>query len=167
MRIAAEPGGAAAFASLLSGAYQPAAGETVVVVISGGNANVMKTDLYTKAVLTVIAVCLVWMCVNGATPCRWHGTARHGEGGSRSTDAGHPRQRGRRAHLLAAGPACEPRQRKGIPIYTQQGIRVNLGAQPLPVTVNNCPAAGVGEIASAGKRTGIRYWCTSCANRRR
>ena len=37
MRIAAEPAGAAAFASLLSGAYQPAAGETVVAVISGGN----------------------------------------------------------------------------------------------------------------------------------
>ena len=39
MRIAAEPGGAAAFAALLSGAYQPAAGETVAVVISGGNAS--------------------------------------------------------------------------------------------------------------------------------
>ena len=39
MRIAAEPGGSAAFAALLSGAYQPAAGETVVVVISGGNAS--------------------------------------------------------------------------------------------------------------------------------
>jgi len=38
MRIAAEPGGAAAFAALLSRAYQPAAGETVAVVISGGNA---------------------------------------------------------------------------------------------------------------------------------
>ena len=28
----------------------------------------MKIDAYTKAVLTVIAACLVWMCVNGATP---------------------------------------------------------------------------------------------------
>ncbi len=37
MRIAAEPGGAAAFAALVSRAYEPAAGETVVVVISGGN----------------------------------------------------------------------------------------------------------------------------------
>jgi threonine dehydratase len=37
MRIAAEPGGAAAFAALLSRAYQAAPGETVVVVISGGN----------------------------------------------------------------------------------------------------------------------------------
>lgn len=28
----------------------------------------MKTDLYTKSVLTVMALCLVWMCVNGDTP---------------------------------------------------------------------------------------------------
>jgi threonine dehydratase len=39
MRTATEPGGAAAFAALLSGAYQPVQGETVVVVISGGNAT--------------------------------------------------------------------------------------------------------------------------------
>ena len=32
-----EPGGAAAFASLLSGAYHPQAGERVAVVICGGN----------------------------------------------------------------------------------------------------------------------------------
>jgi threonine dehydratase len=36
-RIVAEPGGAAAFAALLSGAYQPAAGERVGVIISGAN----------------------------------------------------------------------------------------------------------------------------------
>ena len=28
----------------------------------------MKPDLYTKFVLTVIAACLVWLCVNGVTP---------------------------------------------------------------------------------------------------
>jgi hypothetical protein len=28
----------------------------------------MKVDTYTKVVLTVIAACLVWMCVNGAMP---------------------------------------------------------------------------------------------------
>jgi threonine dehydratase len=39
MRIAAEPGGVAAFAALLSGAYQPVPADTVVVVISGGNAT--------------------------------------------------------------------------------------------------------------------------------
>jgi hypothetical protein len=28
----------------------------------------MKVDAYTKAVLTTIAVCLVWICLNGVTP---------------------------------------------------------------------------------------------------
>jgi threonine dehydratase len=37
LRIVAEPGGAAAFAALLSGRYQPASGERVGVVLSGGN----------------------------------------------------------------------------------------------------------------------------------
>jgi len=37
LRIVAEPGGSAAFAALLSGAYQPARGERVCVVISGAN----------------------------------------------------------------------------------------------------------------------------------
>lgn len=36
-RILAEPGGATAFAALVSGVYRPADGETVVVVVSGGN----------------------------------------------------------------------------------------------------------------------------------
>lgn len=35
--IVAEPGGAAAYAALLSGAYRPAPGERVCVVVSGGN----------------------------------------------------------------------------------------------------------------------------------
>ena len=37
IRVVAEPGGAAAFAALVSGVYQPAPGERVGVVISGGN----------------------------------------------------------------------------------------------------------------------------------
>jgi threonine dehydratase len=37
VRIAAEPGGAATLAALLEGGYQPAAGERVGVVVSGGN----------------------------------------------------------------------------------------------------------------------------------
>ncbi len=37
VRIVAEPGGAAAFAALVSGAYVPAPGERVGVVVSGGN----------------------------------------------------------------------------------------------------------------------------------
>ena len=39
MRIAAEPGGAAAFAAILSGAYAPGAGERVGVLVSGGNST--------------------------------------------------------------------------------------------------------------------------------
>jgi threonine dehydratase len=37
LRVIAEPGGSAAFAALLSGAYVPAPGERVGVVVSGGN----------------------------------------------------------------------------------------------------------------------------------
>lgn len=37
LRVAAEPGGAAAFAALLSGGYAPAAGERVGVLVCGGN----------------------------------------------------------------------------------------------------------------------------------
>ena len=37
VRVVAEPGGAAAFAALLSGRYQPRAGEHVGVLLSGGN----------------------------------------------------------------------------------------------------------------------------------
>jgi threonine dehydratase len=44
LRIVAEPGGAAAFSALLSGAYRPAAGERVGVVISGGNSAAVDFD---------------------------------------------------------------------------------------------------------------------------
>jgi threonine dehydratase len=37
MRIVAEPGGSAAFAALVSGAYVPGSSERVGVVVSGGN----------------------------------------------------------------------------------------------------------------------------------
>ena len=45
LRIVAEPGGAAAFSAILSGAYRPAAGERVAVVISGGNTTAVNFDL--------------------------------------------------------------------------------------------------------------------------
>jgi threonine dehydratase len=44
VRIAAEPGGAAAFAALLSGAYRPQAGERVGIVVSGGNSTAVDFD---------------------------------------------------------------------------------------------------------------------------
>ena len=42
LRIAAEPGGAAAFAALLSGKYQAKSGERVGVVICGGNTTAVN-----------------------------------------------------------------------------------------------------------------------------
>ena len=44
LRIVAEPGGAAAFAGLASGAYRPLTGERVAVVISGGNTTAVNFD---------------------------------------------------------------------------------------------------------------------------
>jgi threonine dehydratase len=44
LRIVAEPGGAAAFAALLCGAYEPRPGERVGVVVSGGNTTAVDFD---------------------------------------------------------------------------------------------------------------------------
>jgi threonine dehydratase len=41
-RIIAEPGGATAFAALLSGAYRPSPGERVAVIVCGGNTTAVK-----------------------------------------------------------------------------------------------------------------------------
>jgi threonine dehydratase len=45
LRIAAEPGGAAAFSALLSGAYTPQPGERVAVIICGGNTAAVNFDI--------------------------------------------------------------------------------------------------------------------------
>jgi threonine dehydratase len=42
LRIVAEPGGAAAFAALLSSGYQPAPGERIGVVLCGGNTTAVS-----------------------------------------------------------------------------------------------------------------------------
>jgi threonine dehydratase len=44
LRLVAEPGGATAFAALLSGAYLPAAGERLAVIVSGGNTTSVSFD---------------------------------------------------------------------------------------------------------------------------
>lgn len=44
LRIASEPGGAAAFAALLSGAYQPQRGERVGVLLCGANVDLAKLE---------------------------------------------------------------------------------------------------------------------------
>jgi hypothetical protein len=74
----------------------------------------MKPDLYTKAVLTIIAACLVWLCVGGVTPT-----------------------------ALAQAPAMPPPTRvllvdeRNVPLPTAQGLHVNVGPQGLPVLVTN------------------------------
>ena len=42
MRIAAEPGGAAALAALIAGSYGPAKGERIGVLVCGGNVDLAK-----------------------------------------------------------------------------------------------------------------------------
>jgi threonine dehydratase len=44
LRVVAEPGGAAAFAALLSGDYVPGPGERIGVVVCGGNTTAVKFD---------------------------------------------------------------------------------------------------------------------------
>ena len=45
LRIAAEPGGAAAFAALASGGYQPKRGERIGVLVCGGNTSAVSLSL--------------------------------------------------------------------------------------------------------------------------
>jgi threonine dehydratase len=44
LRVVAEPGGAAAFAALLSGRYRPASGERVGVLICGANTTAVNFE---------------------------------------------------------------------------------------------------------------------------
>ena len=44
MRVVTEPGGAAAFAALLSGRYKPSAGERVAVLLCGANTTAVKFE---------------------------------------------------------------------------------------------------------------------------
>ena len=48
LRVVAEPGGAAAFAALASGRYEPRAGERIGVVVSGGNTVAVDFDRATR-----------------------------------------------------------------------------------------------------------------------
>ena len=44
LRVVAEPGGAAAFAALLSGRYVPSPGERVGVLLCGANTTAVRFD---------------------------------------------------------------------------------------------------------------------------
>ena len=73
----------------------------------------MNVDTYTKGVLTIIAACLVWMCLNGVTPA---------------------------ANAQAKLPQPTPVvlvDANGMPIYTAEGLRVNTGKTIFPVAVMN------------------------------
>jgi hypothetical protein len=73
----------------------------------------MKTDAYTKAILTIIAACLMWMCLNGVTPVT-------------------------QAQVKPPEPAPVILvDAKGNPIFTAEGLRVNFGPKPLPVILTN------------------------------
>jgi hypothetical protein len=75
----------------------------------------MNVDAYTKGLLTVIAACLVWMCLNGVMPA---------------------------ANAQAKLPPPTPVvlvDANGMPIFTAQGLRVNFGNTIVPVSVANNP----------------------------
>ncbi len=44
LRFVAEPGGAAALSATTSGAYKPAAGERLGIIVRGGNTTAVKFD---------------------------------------------------------------------------------------------------------------------------
>ena len=44
LRLVAEPGGAAAFAAVLSGRYRPSAGERIGVLVCGANTTAVNFD---------------------------------------------------------------------------------------------------------------------------
>jgi hypothetical protein len=82
----------------------------------------MKTDLYTRIVLTVIAVCLVWLCVNSLTP---------------SAAAQADTQK-----VVVVGWNSNPlpviiADAKGAPLMGPNGLHVSIGEQVVPITIAN------------------------------
>jgi len=73
----------------------------------------MQSDLYTKSVLSVIALCLVWLCVNGLAPAV---TAQ--------ADA---------QRVVIVGWVDDD----GRSLVSRQGLRVDLDDRPVPVTLDN------------------------------
>jgi len=87
----------------------------------------MSNDLYLRAVLTVIALCLVWMCFNGVTP-----------------------------KAFAQAKPAEPMRvvlvdERNVAISTAQGLHVNLGLQTVPVSI----AAPVPVRVTSIERSGV------------
>ena len=86
----------------------------------------MSNDFYLRAVLTVIAVCLVWMCANGVTP-----------------------------KAFAQAKLAEPMRvvlvdEQNVPLSTAQGLHVSLGLQTVPVSIAAPVAVRVTSIERSG-----------------
>ena len=101
----------------------------------------MSTDLYTKSVLTVIALCLVWMCLNGLTPVtQAQAPTTQAQAKSAQMPAPTPvvlvNEKGVPIYT-SQGLRVSLVNEQGTPVYTPQGLRVNLAGEPVPVVVNN------------------------------
>jgi hypothetical protein len=86
----------------------------------------MKDDLYLRAVLTIIAACLVWMCLNGVTP----------------------------KTFAQAQPAAPMRvvlvDERNVPLSTAQGLHVSLGLRTMPVSITEPVPVRVTSIERSG-----------------
>jgi hypothetical protein len=86
----------------------------------------MRNELYLRAVLTVIAACLVWMCLNDVTPETF-------------------------AQAQPAGPMRVVLvDEQNVPLSTSQGLHVSLGLQTVPVSIAAPVAVRVTSVERAG-----------------
>ena len=97
----------------------------------------MKTDLYTKSVLTIIALCLVWRCINGETPVARAQAQPQAARPPQPTPVILVNEKGQPIYTTPGGLSVNLVNEKGQALYTAQGFRMNLGAQPLPVVLSN------------------------------
>jgi hypothetical protein len=86
----------------------------------------MNADFYTKTVLTVIAACLVWICVTNVTPVA-------------SAQVQQPLPT--RVMLV---------DERGAPLATALGLPVTFTNQALPVTINQTVPVAITSIERRG-----------------
>jgi hypothetical protein len=89
----------------------------------------MKTDLYTRTILTVIAACLVWLCVNSLTPS---------------------------ALAQADVQKVMLVDTRGLPVIGALGLRVNFGDVAVPVSV--ATEKNIPVVIRGIERTGTVPW---------
>ena len=90
----------------------------------------MRTDAYTKTILTVIAACLVWMCVTRQVPAI-HAAAQ-----------AQPQPQAPAAQQPAPPVRVILVDQFNRPLHGEQGLLVNFGTAPAAVLVTN-PSVGV------------------------